>query len=235
MQNVKSKLWIALLELAKIGAYDEKIKISSGEFGKVLKVSQQTSSQRIIKLEEYGWIERKVYRRSQIIQITNKGKKILKKLYNDLKMVIEIKDSEKLIEYPQKIRGTVYTGYGEGAYYISLKGYENQFIEKLNFKPFPGTLNLKLTSLTELRKRRILERDEFPKIEIKGFKDGSRTYGNVNGLKVLINGKIEGAILFIQRTHHSAPILEIISPFYLRDELDLKDDDEVELEIFYAT
>ncbi|MHA1250096.1 MAG: DUF120 domain-containing protein [Candidatus Helarchaeota archaeon] len=37
----------------------------------------------------------------------------------------------------------------------------------------------------------------------------------------------------MHRTHHTPPILEIIAPVYLREELDLKDGDEVELEIKY--
>lgn len=224
--------WVALLELAKKGAYDEKIKISSVELGIILRVSQQTAAQRIIKLEELEWIDREPYGKSQLIKINNKGKEILKKLYKELKEVVE---SKKFVDYPTKIHGEVYSGLGEGAYYITLEGYRKQFIDKLGFDPYPGTLNLKLNSLENLRKRRILEHREFPKIKIDGFQNGARSYGSVNALNVLINGKVEGAILFIQRTHHSAPILEIIAPMYLRDRLNLKDGDTVELEIIYKT
>jgi riboflavin kinase len=38
--------------------------------------------------------------------------------------------------------GKVFSGVGEGAFYVSL--YSRRFLEKLGFKPYPGTLNLKL-------------------------------------------------------------------------------------------
>ncbi|MBD3229331.1 MAG: DUF120 domain-containing protein [Candidatus Lokiarchaeota archaeon] len=233
MQLIKCDYIFALLEIAKFGAFDEKIQISTTELGNKLKISQQTSSQRVLKLEELGLIKKKPYGKSQLIKITNKGKKVLRKLYKELKMVVETKESKKFIDYPQKISGEVFSGIGEGAYYISLEGYKKQFVKKLGFKPYPGTLNLKLKSLKALRKRRILEHRDFPKIKIEGFKQGTRTFGDVDALRILIDKKIEGAILFIQRTHHGAPILEIISPYFLRDKLDLKDGNQVELEIIY--
>ncbi|MHA1269784.1 MAG: DUF120 domain-containing protein [Candidatus Helarchaeota archaeon] len=229
----KCDYWEALLKLAKIGAYDEKIKITTQELGKLLKISQQSSSQRLIILQDLGWITRESFGKSHLVKITEKGKNILKELYKSLKMVVETKDSKKFLDYPLKIKGIVDTGIGEGAYYISLSGYNEQFIEKLKFKPYPGTLNLKLNSLLDLRKRRVLEHENFPKIKIEGFKDGKRTYGSVDALKVLINGKVEGAILFIHRTHHGSPILEVIAPVFLRDKLKLNDGDEIELEIIY--
>ena len=42
------------------------------------------------------------------------------------------------------MRGRVVGGLGQGQYYISRKGYRHQFIQKLGFVPFPGTLNIKL-------------------------------------------------------------------------------------------
>ena len=45
------------------------------------------------------------------------------------------------------ITGTLFSGLGEGAYYISLPGYKKQFISKLGFKPYPGTLNLKISDV----------------------------------------------------------------------------------------
>ena len=150
-------------------------------------------------------------------------------------MVVETEDSKKYLEHPLKIKGEVFSGFGEGGYYISLEAYKKQFKEKLNLDPYLGTLNIKLSSLSDLRKKNILENSAFPKIKISGFKEGKRTFGDVDAIKVKINNKIDGAILFIQRTHHSSPILEIISKEYLREKLDLKDGDEIELEILYES
>ena len=42
------------------------------------------------------------------------------------------------------LNGTVQSGLGEGAYYMSLRPYTDQFLEILGFSPFPGTLNVQL-------------------------------------------------------------------------------------------
>jgi len=39
-------------------------------------------------------------------------------------------------------KGKVFTGVGEGFFYVSL--YSKKFLEKLGFMPYPGTLNLRL-------------------------------------------------------------------------------------------
>ncbi|MEM1537956.1 MAG: DUF120 domain-containing protein [Candidatus Nezhaarchaeales archaeon] len=45
------------------------------------------------------------------------------------------------------LEGEVFTGLGEGAFYVTREGYRSQFIEKLDFDPFPGTLNLRIKSV----------------------------------------------------------------------------------------
>ena len=36
------------------------------------------------------------------------------------------------------------SGMSEGAYYMSLKGHARQFVKRIGYVPFPGTLNAKL-------------------------------------------------------------------------------------------
>ncbi len=43
-----------------------------------------------------------------------------------------------------KIEGIVVSGQGKGAYFMSQPVYKIQFQKKLNFTPFPGTLNIKI-------------------------------------------------------------------------------------------
>jgi riboflavin kinase len=66
---------------------------------------------------------------------------------------------------------------------------------------------------------------------IEGFEDGQRTYGSVKSFKTTIDDKVEGAILLIKRTHHAENVLEIISPVYLREKLELKDGDKVTIKV----
>jgi riboflavin kinase len=49
--------------------------------------------------------------------------------------------------------------------------------------------------------------------------------------KTLINEKVEGAVLLIQRTHYGEDVLEVVAPEYLREKLNLKDGDKIRLRI----
>jgi len=49
--------------------------------------------------------------------------------------------------------------------------------------------------------------------------------------RVLINQKVDGAVVIAQRTHHGQEILEVISEVNLRARLKLKDNDLVTLTI----
>jgi len=128
------------------------------------------------------------------------------------------------------IEGIVFSGLGEGAYYVTREPYRKQFIEKLGFDPYPGTLNLKLTSWYDAHLRRELE--EQPGIEIPGFKNENRTYGPVKCFPARINGKEKGAVILALRTHYDSSVIEIIAPSYLRNTLKLKDGNKVKVEVF---
>ena len=51
--------------------------------------------------------------------------------------------------YPPSVtlEGTVFTGLGEGAYYIAKERLsQKQIVEKLGFEPYPGTLKLEIVN-----------------------------------------------------------------------------------------
>jgi riboflavin kinase len=128
------------------------------------------------------------------------------------------------------LEGAVFSGFGEGAYYIKQEGYKKQFLEKLGFDPYPGTLNVRLTSDYDIKARQELE--SYPAIEVEGFKDEARTFGPVKCYPVLINNKAKGALILALRTHYDASVLEIIAPQYLRSQLKIKDGQKVKIEVF---
>ncbi len=211
----------ALKSLAMLNATKKVIKVSSKDFAEKINQSVQTAARKLKELEDAGYIERMINKDGQFIVITEKGKKLLYKEYLDYKKIFEGKE-EVCIE------GRVISGVGEGKYYVSLEGYRNQFIEKLGFDPYPGTLNLKIPK-EQMYFRRLLDEEEG--IIINGFKTEDRTFGDVKAFKCKIDG-IEGAVVIPQRTHYSSDILEIISPVYLRGALKLKDGDRVVVEVF---
>jgi len=221
--NLDDKLWFTLFLLAKKGAIKQPIKISSTKFCEELDVSQQTASRRLQELEKLGYITREIKRQGQLIKITRKGEDLLKELYYGLKAIFEEKPAVIRLE------GEVFTGLGEGRFYLSLEPYKNQILEKLGFVPYPGTLNLKLRNKTDLEIRKMLK--SFSGIKISGFKNNLRTYGDATCYPVIINDKISGAIIFAQRTHYGDDVLEVIAPVCLRDVLNLNDGDIVVLTI----
>ncbi len=118
------------------------------------------------------------------------------------------------------VRGTVTTGLGEGQYYISREGYRAQFLQRLGFVPFPGTLNIKL------------DEPFVPvagqAIRIEGFRDEERTFGDCSCYKIRVEG-IEAAIVRPERSSYPANLVEVIAPVNLREALGLANGDEVEV------
>jgi riboflavin kinase len=214
----------ALLKLAEMGAHKRTAKISTEYLAEKLGTSQQTASRYLIELERKGWIQRTITPEGCLIKIDDTGTKELQKLHSNLRFLIEA-------AYPPSVtlEGTVFTGLGEGAYYISKEYYRKQFIEKLGFDPYPGTLNLKLTSEYDLKTRTELE--AYPAIEIQGFKNEDRTFGLVKCYPATIGNKVKGALISALRSHYDISVVEVIAPVCLRKHLNLKDGHKVKVEV----
>jgi riboflavin kinase len=212
------------MKLAEMGAHRRIARISTEYLAEKLGVSQQTASRYLIELDGKGWIERTISAEGCLIKITDSGTKELQKLYSSLRYLIEA-------AYPPSVtlEGTVFTGLGEGAYYISREQYRKQFIEKLGFDPYPGTLNLKLTTDYDVKTRDELE--AYPGIEVEGFVNEDRTFGPVKCYPVTIDNKERGALILALRSHYDASVLEIIAPVPLRKHLKLKDGHKVKVEV----
>ena len=210
-----------------MGAYRRTAKVSTEYLAGKLGISQQTASRYLIELEHRGWIQRNVTPEGGLIKIDDAGTKELQKLYSNLKFLIEK-------AYPPSVtlEGAVFTGLGEGAYYISKEFYRKQFAEKLGFDPYPGTLNLKLTAEYDIKTR--MELDAYPAVEVAGFQNQDRTFGLVKCYPATIDNKVKGALVTALRSHYDVSVLEIIAPVCLRRHLNLKDGNKVKVEIYIA-
>ena len=125
-----------------------------------------------------------------------------------------------------ELKGIVTSGQGKGAYFMSQPVYQNQFKEKLNFIPFPGTLNIKIDV------KEIDSLHEAPEEKIINIK-GGENFGDVLLIKAVLNGKIEGAIVFPKRTTHGENIIEFIAPQNIKEKLGIKDGDSVKINLEY--
>ena len=200
------------------------VKVSTEYLAEKIGASQQTASRHLISLEKMGLIKRTITPQGCLTKITDSGMAELKKLYSNLHMIFEA-------AYPPSItlEGILFSGLGEGAYYVTKEGYRKQFMEKLGFDPYPGTLNLKLT--TEYDVKTMSELEIYPAIEIQGFKNESRSFGSVKCYPAIINNKVKGAVVYALRSHYNTSVLEIIAPVFLRGRLKLKDGNKVKVEI----
>ena len=217
--------WFALYKLCQLTKHTPYVLISSFNFGKLLGLSQQTGSRRINELIELGWIKREKEAKSQKISITKQGANVMLGIYKNLKEILE-----SIV-----VIGEVCEGMHEGAYYVSIKGYFDQFNDKLGFEPYKGTLNLKLSETANSILREKL--NNIGPVIIDGFKDQNREYGPVRCYDVMIarlddmKKQRKAAILDITRTHHDENIIEILAKPYLRDYFNLKNGDKLIIEV----
>lgn len=213
-----------LYKLAELGASIRTVKVSTEYLAEKMGTSQQTASRHLIELEKSGWINRRITPEGCLIRITDPGLAELKRLYSNLRQIFEA-------AYPPSItlEGVLFTGLGEGAYYVTRDGYRKQFIEKLGFDPYPGTLNLKLTTDYDMKTRTELE--SYPAVELEGFENESRTFGPVKCYPAIINNKAKGAVVSALRSHYNSSVIEIIASRFLRSNLKLKDGNKVKVEI----
>ena len=172
MSELKIQHILTLTHLLSKGAKHNFVTITTSSLGKEINKSQQSASKHLLELEENNSIERIISGRKISVKITPKGYSEMVKLLNTLQKSLTSAPSEVLL------KGTLVTGMGEGAYYMSLKGYTKQFKNKIGYTPFPGTLNVKLGKKEYTEAIRQFEGMEG--IHIDGYSDGKRTYGWVN-------------------------------------------------------
>jgi len=213
---LKEQLWFTLLALAQLGAVTTNIRTSTSRLANLMKISQQTASRRLSTLERMGLVSRVLNKRGQLIRIEEKGIVELTKVQSILEMVMTKKRF-------RSFRGRVFTGLGEGAYYVRLEGYRKQFRKVLGYNPFPGTLNIQLLSEADVNEFRLLKATIG--IHIQGFTNEGRSFGPVTCYPATVNGEQKAAILLIERTHHHPNVVEIIAAVDLRETLNVDDED----------
>jgi riboflavin kinase len=223
LPGIKTNYIPTLLELLVEGAKDKPVAMTTTQLAAKLGKSQQLASKHLEEMESDGLVERLRSGGRTYVKLTKKGVATGESLHSTLSRVFgeQTKDLN--------LTGVVFSGLGEAAYYVSMKGYKNQFKSKLGYHPFPGTLNLRLDSSVDRKIRRDLSTSHG--IHIDGFSDGKRTYGGAECFRAIINAKVEAAVLVIERTTHDDSVLEIISATNIRKRFGLKDGDKVNVAI----
>jgi riboflavin kinase len=214
--------------LALAGALDGRAEVSCSGLAERLDVSTQTVSRRLRDLDEAGLVDREMVSNGQLVSTTDDGRRVLEREYADYRRLFE---ADRGVD----LHGTVTGGMGEGRHYISLPGYNEQFVERLGYEPFAGTLNVDLDA-ESTRARAAL--DGLEPIRIDGWEDDERTYGPAFCWPASVGVDDEGSadrsapdggayttahVVAPERTHHGQDKVELIAPDRLRDALDLED------------
>jgi len=210
-----------LKRIALMGGISSPVFLKTLSLGSELGFSPQTASRRLRTLEQQQLITRVLGTDGQQVTVTETGEEALRQEYCDYYRLFGNK--EKGLE----LSGTVQSGLGEGAYYMSLHQYTDQFEVNLGFIPYPGTLNIRLHPGSIQRRKRLSGADWKT---VKGFESEGRTFGEVKCITCYIRDVICG-IIIPGRTHYPEDLIEIVSPMALRKKFSLKDGDEVTIEV----
>ena len=223
MTDLKIQHILTLTHLLCNGAKHNFVTITTSSLGKSIHKSQQAASKHLLELENDGFIERIMNGRKVSVKITTLGYDEMVKLSTVLKTSLESFPSEIELE------GTLVSGMGEGAYYMSLKGYTTQFQKNIGYIPFPGTLNVKLDKKEHIES--IRQFSALNGVLIKGFSDKKRTYGWVKCFGGKLNRSIDCHLIVLERTHHDSSTIELISKHNIRLKGKLKDGSAVKIKI----
>ena len=217
----------ALKRIALDGGLAGRAKLSCSGLADRLDASAQTASRRLQRLDNADLLDRDVLADGQRVTVSEAGAALLRREYADYRRLFEA-------ETTLSLDGTVTSGMGEGRHYISLSGYMAQFRDRLGYEPFPGTLNVELTT-ESARARSELEAVADEATPIDGWEDGDRTFGPATCYAARVEAgddTYDGAHVIVpERTHHDATQLELIAPVKLRDVLDLDDGERLTIHL----
>lgn len=141
---------------------------------------------------------------------------------------------EQTVNADLEFAGAVTSGMQDAHKFISKSGYLEQFIDRLGYEPFPGTLNIEFNEGSGQIHSML---DEIDPILIEEWSDGEKTFGAVLCYPVNMEPELgdrradQCHIIVPRRTDHGRDVGEIIAPEKLREELDLADGDQVKLHV----
>jgi riboflavin kinase len=217
-----------LKELALKGDVDRELTITCSSLADELDVSPQTVSRRLRQLDQAGLIDRTVHDDGQNLRVSDTGLSALRREYEEYRRVFDRPDSLTL-------QGVVATGMGEGKLFVSLSGYKSQFVDRLGYEPFEGTLNVELGA-DSTRRRSALEHTSA--IPIDGWEEDERTYGPAACYPAsLVPDEGDATpyepahVVVPERTHHDEAEIELLAPDELRDCLTLDEGDRVTVHV----
>ena len=119
-----------------------------------------------------------------------------------------------------RIRGTFFSGKGEGAFFTQLDWVEQQLDDSIGFRPYPGTVNLKIKSEDFSLMQHIRDQG-------KRLIPPDRRFCEARVLRADIGNVPAAAIFPAEDVWIYEDVLELVAPVGVRDALGLRDGDVV--------
>ena len=120
------------------------------------------------------------------------------------------------------MRGVVRRGQGQGGAFTQLDWVREQFRDKLGFEPYPGTLNVQVDAAARAAAQTP------PGILIE---PPTAEYCAAKCRRVRINGRVDAAWILPDVPNYPDDLVELMAPVALREELGVKEGDEVLIEV----
>jgi CTP-dependent riboflavin kinase len=122
------------------------------------------------------------------------------------------------------LTGKIVSGVRQGAFFTQLDWFKKQCQEKLGFKPYPGTLNIEI-STEMIPEIEVLDNEKGPE-----FIPPDATFCSGKGFPVSIAG-VRGAIIMpaAEVRVHGKNIVEVIASINLKEKLGVADGDSITL------
>ena len=125
-----------------------------------------------------------------------------------------------------KIKGKIVEGLGEGTKFTRIPWVRNQLMTKLSIDPFPGTLNLEIST-----------RDDLKNLETLRWMDGIEiipedpSFCRGKCYLALIGGRLRGAVIVPDVADYPNNKIELISDRNIKENLSVNAGDVLEVEI----
>ena len=123
-----------------------------------------------------------------------------------------------------KATGTVVSGLGESASFLSLQWVNDQVVENLSFSPYRGTLNIDTGNSTIQNKLKEHAKKSIIPVE--------KEFCEALIFDAMITGRYRCGVILPLLPNYPGNILEIVAPIHLKQALKIDDGAEIEVEIF---
>lgn len=123
-----------------------------------------------------------------------------------------------------RFKGEVFTGMNKAGEYLSMTPYQEKIRDKTGFKPFPGTLNLRVEKKKVQKLKQNQEKKRIDQFSYKG-----EELSGLNLYSISIEGT-DAVFIDIDITEYDDTVMEIIAPCKLRKKLGIEDGDTAKID-----